>query len=103
MLGHTRKHRTKEQDISSSPLKEKEKDFILWREASKERIEQYTEPGIMLRGSRYKNEMTQQQLADKLRIKRHHISEMEHGKRPIGKNMAKRLSEILHVDYRIFL
>lgn len=30
------------------------KDFILWRETSKERIEKYTQAGIMFRGSRYK-------------------------------------------------
>jgi len=28
---------------------------------------------------------------------------MEHGKRPIGKEMAKRLAKILKVNYRVFL
>jgi len=28
---------------------------------------------------------------------------MEHGKRPIGKDMAKRLAKALKVNYRVFL
>ena len=32
-----------------------------------------------------------------------HISEMEHGKRPIGKDMARRLAKALKVNYRVFL
>jgi len=28
---------------------------------------------------------------------------MEHGKRPIGKDRAKKLAEVLKVDYHIFL
>ena len=57
----------------------------------------------MLRGSRHKAEMTQQELAETLGINQHHISEMENGKRPIGKEMAKRLAQVFKIDYRIFL
>ena len=32
-----------------------------------------------------------------------HISEMEDGKRPVGKEMAKRLARALRTDYRVFL
>jgi plasmid maintenance system antidote protein VapI len=57
----------------------------------------------MLRGSRHKAEMTQQELADKLEISQHHVSEMENGKRPIGKIMALRLGKFFKTDYRKFL
>jgi transcriptional regulator with XRE-family HTH domain len=57
----------------------------------------------MLRGSRHKAEMTQNDLAEALGISQHHISEMENGKRPIGKLMAKRLAEIFKCNYRKFL
>ena len=57
----------------------------------------------MLRGSRQKAEMTQKELADALGIAQHHISEMENGLRPIGKEMAKRLATFFKTDYRIFL
>jgi len=36
-------------------------------------------------------------------IAQHHISEMENGKRPIGKETAKKLAAVLNGDYRIFL
>ncbi len=102
MLVRTRKHRIKVPS-STMPLVPKEEITTPWREVAKEEIEKYTEAGQMLRGARFKNDLTQTELAEKLGIKPHHISEMEHGKRPIGKAMAKRLAEVLNVDYRVFL
>ena len=60
-------------------------------------------PGRMLRGARYREDMTQVQLAESTGLPRRHISEMENGKRPIGKANAKKLAEALNVDYRRFL
>ncbi len=60
-------------------------------------------PGIMLKGARLRLDMTQAQLARKLKIKQHHLSEMERGKRSIGKVMAHKLSDVLDMDYRLFL
>lgn len=57
----------------------------------------------VLRGARHKEEMSQVELAKKLNITQSDLSKMEHGKRPIGKKLAMRLSKILKVDYRIFL
>ncbi|OQX06995.1 MAG: hypothetical protein BWK76_25480 [Desulfobulbaceae bacterium A2] len=59
--------------------------------------------GVALRGSRAKEGMTQQQLAEATGIPRRHLSEMEHGKRSVGKAMAKRFAEVFHCDYRLFL
>ena len=59
--------------------------------------------GVCVRGGRGKEGLTQKQLADLLGIAQHHISEMENGKRPIGKEMAKKLAAALNVDYRVFL
>jgi len=60
-------------------------------------------PAAILRGARYKAELTQKELADRLGIRQHHLSEMENAKRPIGKQMAKRLAEALDCDYRLFV
>lgn len=61
-------------------------------------------PAAMLRGARQKADMTQAELAAKLGdVRQHHLSEMENGKRPIGKDMAKRLAAVLKSDYRVFL
>lgn len=59
--------------------------------------------GIYLKGSRCREELTQVQLAEITGIPRRHISEMESGKRAIGKERAKKLAEALHADYRMFL
>jgi transcriptional regulator with XRE-family HTH domain len=60
-------------------------------------------PGTMLRGARYREDMTQVQLAEVSGIPRRHISDMENNRRPIGKQAARKLAEVLKVDYRVFL
>ena len=57
----------------------------------------------MLRAARSKEGLTQVQLAYLTGIPQRHISVMEQGKRPIGKERAKKLAEVLKIDYHIFL
>ena len=80
----------------------KNNDSIPWRDAFPE-ITDATLPGVCLRGARARDGMTQKQLSEKTGIPKRHISEMENSKRPIGKAMAKRLSEALGVGYKVFL
>ena len=47
--------------------------------------------------------LTQAELAERLGVKQHHISEMENGKRPIGAEMAHRLEEAFGTSYKAFL
>ena len=65
--------------------------------------EKYTKPGAILRGARFKEGLSQKNLAEKLGIPQSHISEMEHGKRSIGKKLSQRLSKVLRVSYKVFL
>lgn len=61
-------------------------------------------PGMALRGARSREGLTQRQLAELTGMPQRHVSEMESGKRPIGKERARKLAEALRVsDYRIFL
>ncbi|MBM4274120.1 MAG: helix-turn-helix transcriptional regulator [Deltaproteobacteria bacterium] len=60
-------------------------------------------PGSAIRGLRLREGLTQEQLARLLGVKRTNLSEMENGKRPIGKNMARRLAQVLKTDYKVFL
>lgn len=60
-------------------------------------------PGTMLRGARFKEDMTQVQLATVSGIPKRHISDMEKNRRPIGKQTARTLADVLRVDYRVFL
>ena len=59
--------------------------------------------GHALRGLRSREGLTQKQLAEMIGVKTTHISEMENGKRPIGKGMAKRLAKALRTGYKVFL
>lgn len=59
--------------------------------------------GIYLAGARHRERLTQLQLAKRCGLPQRHISEIENGKRPIGKENAKRLATALHTDYRMFL
>ena len=61
------------------------------------------EPGTYLAGARHRECLTQRQLAEQSGIPQRPVSEMENGKRAIGKENAKRLAAALHTDYRVFL
>ena len=77
-------------------------DSVPWREA----FPQYDDkdlPGINLRASRQREAMTQIELSKRTGIPQRHISEMENGKRPIGKAIAKKLGEALNISYKVFL
>jgi plasmid maintenance system antidote protein VapI len=74
-----------------------------WREAFKKLIQNHSEGGLVLKGCRSRDNVTQKELAEALNISQHHISEMENGKRTIGKEMAKRFAAFFKTDYRVFL
>ena len=78
------------------------RETIPWREAFPP-IPEAERPGRMLRAARSKEGVTQNQLALMTGIPQRHISEMEHGKRSIGKDRARKLAEALKVDYHVFL
>ncbi len=60
-------------------------------------------PGDRLDAERFKRSMTQVHLSELTGIPQHQISEIENGKRSIGKSRAKKLAEVFKVDYRLFL
>ena len=60
-------------------------------------------PGMALKGYRMREGMTQKQLAARIGVSVSNLSEMERGRRTIGKGMAKRIGEATGVDYRTFL
>ncbi|MDD2540466.1 MAG: helix-turn-helix transcriptional regulator [Desulfuromonadaceae bacterium] len=75
-------------------------ESIPWREVAGRRG---NVPSSVLRGCRSKSEMTQTHLSGLTGIPQRHISEMEQGKRTIGRENAKKLAKSLETDYRIFL
>jgi len=99
MLVHTRMRHIRTRRMAKPVIREKN---IPWREAFKDKIKKHSEGGFVLKGCRYRDGVTQKELAEALSISQHHISEMENGKRPIGKEMAKRFAAFFKTDYRVF-
>ena len=64
---------------------------------------QYTKAGVLLRGTRHREGLTQAEMAKKINVTQADLSKMESGKRPIGKIIAKRIEKIFGVNYRYFL
>ena len=77
-------------------------DTVPWRDLFPE-YEDEELPGVCLAGSRLKDGMTQKRLSELTGIPQSHISEMENGKRTIGKKRAKILAKVLNVGYKVFL
>lgn len=59
-------------------------------------------PGKVVRGLRVKEDITQEELAKRLGIAQTRVSEIESGKRPISRNMAKKLGEAFNMSPRAF-
>ena len=92
MSVHTKARRTRRQvkRLKFTP----EEGSIPWRESLKEHLDKYSEGGVLLRAYRSDAKLTQTELGEKLKISQNHISEMENGKRQIGKEMAKEIRKV---------
>lgn len=116
MLEHTKKRHTKRIVLTfSGPVSERDKavklmesigfkdtsDSIQWKDAFPEFKD--NSPGVVLAGARYKEGLTQRQLSDLTGIPQRHISEMENGKRAIGRKNARLLSDALKIDYKTLM
>jgi DNA-binding XRE family transcriptional regulator len=73
-----------------------------WREYFPEVTDQSL-PGVCLRAARTREGVTQAKLAEMTGIPQRHISEMENGKRPIGRKTAQAIAKALNVDHRVFM
>lgn len=85
-------------------LKEYKEEGIPWRELAKDRMRAAGgESAYMVKSARQSADMTQAELAKQLKMPQSNISQIETGNRPVGKKLAKRLSKIFNLDYRVFL
>lgn len=60
-------------------------------------------PATALRGYRHREALTQAELAKLAGVSKQNISDMENGRRAIGKDVAQRLGKALNVDPKKFL
>lgn len=105
MLGHTRKRLTEESFYSEKKEGSKEendrplslKDFL------NENFKNLPRWAIILKGLRRREGLSQVELGNRLGIAQTNISQMELGKRPIGKTLAKKFAAFFKTDYHLFL
>lgn len=104
MLGHTRKHHIEEKRfVIKKPKSERSRDSVNWRTASEEAFGDAPGTALNLRGLRNREGLTQEQLGQAIGVEQSNISKMERGIRQIGIKSAKRIGEVFHIDYRLFL
>ena len=120
MLAHTKTHRIEKnftrlvlnvpkalapsiREYADNLIKQETGDSIPWRESFSRHFQNDTVSGVCLHSARTAKGLTQAQLAELAKIPQRHISEMERGKRGIGKDRALRLAKALDSDYRLFL
>lgn len=65
--------------------------------------EKYTRAGALLKGLRLREDLSQVEFAKKINVTQANLSNMENGRRPIGKIIAKRIQKIFGTNYRYFL
>ncbi len=80
-----------------------ETDSILWENLAKDRIAKYKKSGLALRGARYREGISQKELATHTGISQENISRMETGKRAISERVAKKLAKILRIDFELLM
>lgn len=90
---------TRKDEECRSPWEE----CIPWESIAAKRIAKYTKAGIVLRGARHRENLSQKKLASLCGISQDNLSKMENGKRTIGASIAKRLAEALNIDAKLLL
>lgn len=78
-------------------------DSIEWGKLASDRLKKYKKAGLVLRGMRVREGMTQKELSKKTKISQDNISRIENGKRTVGEKVAKRLAKALNFDYRLLI
>lgn len=101
MREHTKKHLTDTYNYFPGPFKEKESAH--WKELAREAFGDIPGNAINLRGLRNREGLSQKELAEHLGTNQANISKMERGMREISVKMARKLSQVFDIDYRLFL
>lgn len=89
-------------DLGAKEVQEDIPEGRPWRECFPEYSPE-TAARTHLRAARIREGLKQVELAKRTGIPQRHISEMENGKRPIGKTLAKRLGQELNLNYQLLL
>lgn len=92
----------KELDISRSEIVPWE-EATPWEVLAKDRLKKYKKAGLVLRGARFRENMSQKELAKRSGVSQDNISRIENGKRVVGEKVAKKLAKPLRINYLLLL
>jgi len=85
-------------------LKAYSDEALPWRDIAAARIKSAGgESAHMVKTSREMAGLTQTDLAKRLGMPQANVSQIETGRRSVGKALAKKLAKVFGVDYRVFL
>lgn len=74
---------------------------IPWEKLAFTRVKKYGKIGLTLRGARFREGLSQKELAKLSGISQENISKMENDQRPIGEKVAKKLGKVLKIDFKL--
>jgi len=80
-----------------------EDDSVDWTVVVKDSIAKHKQAGMVLRGARFRENMSQKELARRSGVSQENISRIENGKRGVGEKVAKKLAKPLKIDYQLLL
>ena len=80
-----------------------EHNSVDWTVIAKDSIEKHKQAGMVLRGARFREGMSQKELARLSGVSQDNISRIENGKRKVGEKVAKKLATPLQIDYMLLL
>lgn len=78
-------------------------ETVPWEIVAKDSIAKHTKVGMVLRGARFRESMSQKELAKRSGVSQDNISRIENGKRGVGEKVAKRLAKPLKINYLLLL
>ena len=100
MLARTKTHPTNSYTESQHVTLTKN---TMWTNLFENELKTHNEKGLYLKGLRLREGYTQKDLGTLIGISRHRISEIEHGKKLINKDIALELAKVFKVNYQRFL
>ena len=89
--------------VEDNKVEKKIKEFSSIQAEFERLDKKYTRAGALLKGLRLREGLSQVQFAKKINVTQANLSNMENGRRPIGKTIAKRIEKVFGTNYRYFL
>jgi len=89
--------------VENNTPKKSKKSTVPIKDLFENLDKKFTKAGALLKGLRLRENLSQVEFAKKLNVTQANLSNMENGRRSIGKIIAKRIEKVFGTNYRYFL